>query len=108
MRTSPTERWLADMELVVCYDINTETKAGERRLRKVAKVCEGYGQRVQMSVFECIVDQAGYHLLTAALTEAIEGSFDSVLIYRLREPYGAFVRRLGRVPLLDQRAPLIL
>ena len=44
------------MLVLVCYDVNTETKAGRRRLRRVAKVCEGTGQRVQKSVFECQVD----------------------------------------------------
>jgi len=51
------------MDILVTYDVNTETRAGQRRLRKVATTCKNYGQRVQLSVFECRVTQAQYEAL---------------------------------------------
>jgi CRISPR-associated protein Cas2 len=59
------------MELLVVYDINTTTPEGERRLRTVAKICEGYGQRVQKSVFECRLDRSGLLRLTDQLKRTI-------------------------------------
>ena len=59
------------MLVLVTYDVNTETAAGRRRLRKVAKVCVDYGQRVQNSVFECLLDAAQYTMFKAKLTELI-------------------------------------
>lgn len=58
------------MLVLVTYDVNTETAAGRRRLRKVAKVCVDYGQRVQNSVFECLLDTAQYTMFKAKLTDA--------------------------------------
>ena len=55
------------MLIIVCYDVNTETREGRRRLRRVAKVCEGVGQRVQKSVFECRVDRKQYEDLERRL-----------------------------------------
>ena len=65
------------MLVLVTYDVNTETAAGRRRLRKVAKVCVNYGQRVQNSVFECILDAAQYTLFKAELTALIDPETDS-------------------------------
>ena len=96
------------MEVLVSYDINTETVEGERRLRKIARLCEGYGHRVQKSVFECVVSPADMHRLVAELRRTIEPSTDSVLIYRLREPFEDFVVRLGRDRPFDPRAPFVL
>jgi len=75
------------MELLVAYDISTETADGELRLRKVAKVCEAYGQRVQKSVFECLVNEVQFELLKRDLLAAIDERRDSVRVYRLREPH---------------------
>ena len=96
------------MEVLVTYDINTESSDGERRLRRVAKMCEGYGHRVQQSVFECIVSPADYLRLVADLASIIDPATDSVLLYRLREPFNQYVRRLGRDTPFDQRQPFIL
>lgn len=96
------------MEVLVAYDINTETQAGERRLRRVAKICEGFGHRVQKSVFECVVSPADNVRLVADLAAAIDPRTDSVLLYRLREPYGTYVRRLGRDYVVNPRAPFVL
>lgn len=95
------------MELLVTYDVNTETAAGRRRLRRVAKVCEGFGQRVQLSVFECVVDGGSLALLIHALEQEIDATEDNLRIYRLQEPRTKHVRVLGRELEYDQREPLI-
>jgi CRISPR-associated protein Cas2 len=95
------------MELLVTYDVNTESTAGRRRLRRVAKVCERFGQRVQFSVFECIVDTAQMALLIHALAQEIDTTEDSLRIYRLQEPRERHVQVLGRALMYDQRDPLI-
>ncbi len=96
------------MELLVSYDVNTETREGERRLRRVAKVCEGFGQRVQKSVFECVLDKAGLERMTAALMEVIDLGEDSVRIYQLREPRDSHLWVLGRPLEHDVHGPLII
>lgn len=69
------------MDLVVAYDIRTDSAEGRRRLRKVAQVCLNYGQRVQYSVFECRVDERTFVKLRRGLEQAIKSSEDSVRIY---------------------------
>jgi CRISPR-associated protein Cas2 len=96
------------MEILVTYDVKTETTAGRRRLRRVAKVCERFGQRVQFSVFECIVDAAQMLLLIDQLEKAIDANEDSLRIYRLQEPRERHVHVLGRVLAYDQHEPLIV
>lgn len=71
------------MDLVVTYDIDTSHRGGERRLAKVAKVCEGYGVRVQDSVFECRLSEAAALRLRHELEDVIEPSLDSVHFYRI-------------------------
>lgn len=66
------------MMLVVAYDVNSESEAGRRRLRRMAKVCENCGQRLQNSVFECLVDAAGWTRVRAQLIDEISGSQDSL------------------------------
>jgi CRISPR-associated protein Cas2 len=95
------------MELLVTYDVKTETAAGRRRLRRVAKVCERFGQRVQFSVFEFVVDAAQLVLLMHALEQEIDAIEDSLRIYRLQEPRTRHVQVLGRALMYDQRDPLI-
>ena len=95
------------MEILVAYDVKTETAAGRRRLRRVAKVCEGFGQRVQFSVFECVVDAAQLALLMHALEREIDATEDNLRIYRLQEPRNRHVQVLGRELMYDQRDPLI-
>lgn len=95
------------MEILVSYDINTETAAGRRRLRRVAKVCEGFGQRVQLSVFECIVDSASMTMLIHALEQELDAAEDSLRIYRLQEPRAKHVKVLGRSLEYDQRKTLV-
>jgi CRISPR-associated protein Cas2 len=95
------------MELLVTYDVDTTTKEGRRRLRRVAKVCEGFGQRVQMSVFECVVNAAQLEQLKHRLEEEIDQEQDSLRIYRLQEPRTRYVSVIGRALTYDQHDPLI-
>ena len=87
------------MLVLVTYDVNTETAAGRRRLRKVAKVCVDYGQRVQNSVFECLLDAAQYTMFKAKLTELIDSESD---FYQLGNHYKSKVEHVGLHPDFDQ------
>jgi len=84
------------MYLVVTYDVSTESRAGRRRLRRVAKICEDYGQRVQLSVFECSVDNMQLDAMTTALKREIDPQQDSLRIYRLHGQRNFAVTSLGR------------
>lgn len=96
------------MELLVTYDVSTETREGRRRLRRVAQICEGYGQRVQQSVFECIVDGVQREQMVNRLLAEIDQGEDSLRIYRLLEPRVEFTRSYGVQPGYDLHDPLIL
>ena len=96
------------MRILVCYDVNTETREGRRRLRRVAKACEGRGQRVQKSVFECQLERADFEELERRLLDIIDVSQDSLRLYRLAEGPGAQVREHGRLRAIDFEAPLVL
>ena len=73
------------MWVLVTYDVNTEKSAGRRRLRRVAKICEGYGTRVQKSVFECTLSDLNYERMKMRLFDTIRPSEDSLRFYRLRD-----------------------
>jgi len=96
------------VEVLVTYDVATETAAGRRRLRRVATVCLGYGQRVQKSVFECRVTEAQLEELQHRLLEEIDEGEDSLRIYRLAGPRERHVRIFGERPAFDPREPLIV
>ena len=66
------------MLMLITYDVNTEDAGGRKRLRKVAKECVNYGQRVQNSVFECILDAAQYRLVKHKLEQLIDPEKDSL------------------------------
>lgn len=72
------------MDLLVTYDVNTLTKEGRRRLRRVARICEGYGQRVQESVFEISVNESQRERLITRLLKTVEPKEDSLRLYLLR------------------------
>ena len=95
------------MLVLICYDVNTETAAGRKRLRKVAKKCEDYGQRVQNSVFECLVDNAQLTQLKHALEELIDLKTDSLRFYYLGDKWKNRVEHIGAKPSLDLSGPLI-
>lgn len=84
------------MDILVTYDISTIDLEGERRLARVAAVCERYGQRVQYSVFECRLDDIRYQRLVSELSEELDATRDSINLYRLRAPVGRSRHSLGR------------
>lgn len=96
------------MLVIVCYDVNTETKEGRRRLRRIAKLCESTGQRVQKSVFECQIDLPKMEVLERKLLAEIDDRQDCLRIYRLPETRGAEVREYGHFKATDFDAPLVL
>ncbi|MGE0384355.1 MAG: CRISPR-associated endonuclease Cas2 [Gammaproteobacteria bacterium] len=96
------------MLIVVCYDVSTETREGARRLRRVAKVCESTGQRVQKSVFECKVDLAKLEELERRLLEEIDLTHDCLRIYRLADTRGCEVREYGTFRATDFDGPLVV
>lgn len=96
------------MLVVVTYDVNTETREGRSRLRRVAKACVGKGQRVQNSVFECLVDNAGYLELKHDLGKIIDPSKDSLRFYRLGNSYSNCIEKLGRDDTYEPEGVLIL
>lgn len=96
------------MLLIVCYDVNTETREGRRRLRRVAKLCEAMGQRVQKSVFECQVDRAQFESLERNLLAEIKDEEDNLRFYRIAELKGYEVREHGCFRATNFDAPLVL
>lgn len=96
------------MEVLVTYDVATADAAGERRLRRVAKICEGFGQRVQNSVFECTLNEAQLEKLVHRLEKTIDTDKDSLRIYRLRQPRGQYLQVIGKSLDFDMREPLIV
>jgi CRISPR-associated protein Cas2 len=96
------------MEVLVCYDVSTETRAGQKRLRRVANVCLGFGQRVQKSIFECRVTEAQLEELQDRLVREIDEGEDRLRIYRLAGPRERFVRVWGTPPPHDFRKPLVV
>lgn len=96
------------MLILVSYDVSTETRAGQKRLRRVAKVCARYGQRVQKSVFECKVNQAQYEQLERDLLAEIDEQEDNLRLYRLTDPLERNVKEFGKFRAVDFEGPLIV
>jgi CRISPR-associated protein Cas2 len=96
------------MLVLVTYDVNTESNEGKRRLRRVAKTCCGYGQRVQFSVFECLVDPAQWAMLRQRLIDIIEESTDSLRFYFLGANWRSRVEHAGAKPGYDPEEPLLV
>jgi len=96
------------MLILVTYDVSTETRAGRKRLRRVAKVCQGYGQRVQKSVFECQVDLAQYEELERSLVAEINEEEDNLRFYRLTEAVDQHVKEFGKFRAIDFEGPLVV
>ena len=94
--------------IIVGYDVSTETKAGRRRLRRVAKVCEGTGQRVQKSLFECQVDQMQYEELERRLLAEINLEEDCLRLYRLTKPADLRVKQHGTYRSINFDGPLVI
>lgn len=95
------------MMILVTYDVSTVTPAGEKRLRKVAKACRDFGQRVQYSVFEVEVEPAQWVALAQRLCNLIDPSVDSLRFYHLGANWRGKVEHVGAKPAVDFKAPLI-
>ena len=96
------------MLILVCYDVSTETREGRRRLRRVAKVCESTGQRVQKSVFECQLDLPRFEALEREVLAEIDVTSDCLRLYRIPETRGFEVIEHGMFKALDFDGPLVL
>jgi CRISPR-associated protein Cas2 len=96
------------MLVLVTYDVNTETAAGRKRLRRVAKACTNCGQRVQFSVFECLLDPAQWSVLRARLIDEIDKEVDSLRFYFLGSNWKHRVEHVGAKPAYDPEGPLII
>lgn len=96
------------MLVLITYDVNTETASGKKRLRKVAKECQNYGQRVQNSVFECIMDNVKTKVVKAKLLEIIDMDKDSLRFYYLGNVYKNKVEHYGTKTSIDLEEILII
>lgn len=96
------------MLVLITYDVNTEDAKGKARLRKVAKKCVSYGQRVQNSVFECIVDPGQCKLLKDQLLKIVDLEKDSLRFYYLGNQYKNKIEHYGAKSTVDQEGVLIL
>lgn len=96
------------MLVLVSYDVKTSSEDGQKRLRRVAKVCLDYGQRVQNSVFECLVDQTQFTLLRKRLTDEIETDKDSLRFYFLGNNWQGRVEHIGAKETLNLEGSLIV
>lgn len=96
------------MLVLIAYDVNTETPAGRKRLRKVAKLCVNYGQRVQNSVFECKLDAAQYAVIKHDLQAIIDPVLDSLRFYNLGDKYHTRIEHFGAHPGYDAEGLLML
>lgn len=89
------------MYVLITYDVQTSSEDGCKRLRKVAKCCLNHGQRVQNSVFECLLSEADLILLRAELIKLIDKETDSIRIYRLGNNYKTKIEHLGKETSFD-------
>ena len=96
------------MTVLITYDVATESEGGKRRLRRVARACQDFGQRVQYSVFECEVDPAQWTKLRARLLKEIDAKTDSLRFYPLGANWQPRVEHVGAKPALDLNGPLVM
>ncbi len=96
------------MMVLISYDVAMTDKAGARRLRRVAKACKDYGQRVQYSVFECVLDPAQWVKFRARLVSEIDEEQDSLRFYFLGANWDRRIEHVGAKPAIDQTGPLIV
>ena len=95
------------MLIIVSYDVSTETPAGRKRLRRIAKICESVGQRVQKSVFECQVNEMQYEELERRLLAEFNDKEDNLRFYRITEPTRLRVKEHGAFRATDFKSPLL-
>lgn len=96
------------MLVLIAYDVNTQTAAGRKRLSKIAKQCVNYGQRVQNSLFECLLDAAQARVLKAKLCDIMDEKCDSLRFYYLGNNYKTKIEHFGAKEAYDPESPLIL
>ena len=96
------------MLVLITYDVNTEDKAGQKRLRQIAKQCVNYGQRVQNSVFECLLDAAQCRSLQAKLCSIIDEERDSLRFYYLGDKYQTKIEHFGAKASYEPEGTLII
>lgn len=96
------------MMVLITYDVSTESDGGKRRLRRVARACRDYGQRVQYSVFECELEPAQWVKLKARLLKEIDPDTDSLRFYQLGANWKHRVEHVGAKPPLDLDGPLLM
>jgi CRISPR-associated protein Cas2 len=96
------------MLVLVSYDVATKDRGGQRRLNRIAKACVDYGQRVQFSVFECIVDPDQWVALKHRLIQEIDPEKDSLRFYYLGSNWRRRVEHIGAKPGIDQEGPLVV
>jgi len=96
------------MLVLVAYDVNTQQAEGRKRLRHVAKACENLGQRVQNSVFECLIDPAQWADLRKRLIDTIDPEKDSLRFYFLGKNWKRRVEHVGAKPGYDPEGPLVV
>jgi len=94
--------------VLVTYDVSTSTREGRARLRRVARACLDYGQRVQNSVFECSVDPAHFAVLKRRILDLIDAEQDSVRFYFLGKNWQRRIEHVGAKPSIDPDGPLIV
>ena len=96
------------MMVLITYDVRTDSEGGEGRLRRIAKLCQDYGQRVQYSVFECVVDPAQWTQLKQRLIEELDPNQDSLRFYFLGANWKRRVEHIGAKPGYDPEGPFIV
>lgn len=96
------------MFVLVSYDVSISSPGGKRRLRRVAKTCLNYGQRVQFSIFECVVEPAQWVVLKNQLESIIDADYDSLRFYYLGSNWKRKVEHIGIKPSLDMDDPIIV
>jgi len=96
------------MLVLITYDVRTESPDGKRRLRRIAKICQDYGQRVQYSVFECVIDPAQWTQMKQRLTNEMDQEQDSLRFYFLGANWKRRIEHIGAKPAYDPEGPLIV
>ena len=95
------------MLFLIAYDVNTMTFQGKKRLHLIAKECCNYGQRVQNSVFECLVDTANLELLKEKLLDQIDETKDSLYFFNIGKKYHHKIEKFGSKDVIDLDGPII-
>lgn len=96
------------MMVLITYDVDTVSDSGKKRLRNVAKACKDYGQRVQNSVFECMLTESQFLLLKARLESIIDLDLDSIRFYFLGKNWSKRIEYLGKITSFDISSELII